>query len=164
MDDREDNYRREYKTERGGYRKSSHHDRKGGSKKSAEATFFSGLAFTVAFGVVWYMTKHTFWVFPLVFAGLLPMIRGLRYFVEKRTNAPSREIDVEARAEKEILKIAREKGGRITPTMVALESYLSIEMAEKVLEKIARRGYATMQVTEDGRIEYEFPEFLPENK
>ncbi len=144
-------------------RKSSGHSYRSGRKKSVEASLFSGLAFSVAFGVVWYVTKQTFWVFPLVFAGVLPMIKGLRYFIEKRSETPKTELDTEVRAEKEILRIAREKGGRVTPTMIALESYLSIEMAEKILENIAKKGYATMQVTEDGRIEYEFPEFLSED-
>ncbi len=138
--------------------------RKSISKKSGEASFFSGLAFSIAFGVVWYATKQGFWVFPLVFAGLLPMIRGFRYFVERRSTAPKTELDAEVRAEKEVLKIARDKSGRVTPTMIALESYLSIETAEKVLELLAKKGYTRMEVTEDGRVVYEFPEFLPEKR
>ena len=65
----------------------------------------------------------------------------------------------EALAEKEVLKIAQLEQGRVTPAMVALKSNLTTQRAEEVLQKLAKSGYAAMEVTEDGRVEYEFPEF-----
>ncbi len=141
---------------------SSHH--KGKDFKSGEAQFFSGLALTLAFGVVWYATKQFFWVFPFAFGGLIPLIKSLRYIIRKKRGIYGRDVELNIRAEKEILQIAKENRGKITPTLIALHSSLSLEKAEKLLEDIAKKGYASMQVTEDGRVEYEFPEFLPRNE
>ena len=38
---------------------------------------------------------------------------------------------------------------------------LSLAEAERVLDGMARGGHATVSVTDDGRVEYEFREFLP---
>jgi len=36
-----------------------------------------------------------------------------------------------------------------------------MEEAQKALEDMVRRGYASMEVKESGTVEYVFPEFLP---
>ena len=46
-------------------------------------------------------------------------------------------------------------------TCVALKTELSIQEAEKKLDEMAQNGYTQMQIRENGRIEYEFPEFMP---
>ncbi len=43
--------------------------------------------------------------------------------------------------------------------MVALKTELSIEEAQGLLEQMARKGYAVMHLRDNGRIEYEFPQF-----
>jgi hypothetical protein len=47
-----------------------------------------------------------------------------------------------------------------SPSLVALESELTVERAERALEDLTRNGHASMRVREDGRIEYEFIEFI----
>ena len=139
----------------------NHHYKKlsgGHCKKSAEASIISGAVFTVAFGIVWYTTKQWYWVFPTLFAGLLPAVKGLQRFISERANS-NKEPD-EAVAEKVVLRLAKDQNGIITPAMIALSTELTIEQAEKMLEKLAGKGYASMQVTEDGRVQYEFPEFI----
>jgi len=131
---------------------------KGYHKKTAEASLISGLAFTIAFGIVWFTTKQWFWVFPTVFAGVLPAVQGLQRLILKKTGS-NKGLD-EALAEKAVLRLAKRQNGIITPAMIAVSTELTIDKAEKVLEKLAGKGYASMQVTEDGRIQYEFPEFI----
>jgi predicted HTH transcriptional regulator len=62
--------------------------------------------------------------------------------------------------EKQILAVAQKERGKITPSLVALKTSLSIEEAEQVLQDLVRRGHASMEVLGDGRIEYRFPEFM----
>ncbi|MCD6122948.1 MAG: hypothetical protein J7K04_14015 [Spirochaetales bacterium] len=127
-------------------------------KKSAEASIISGAVFTLAFGIVWFTTKEWFWVFPTLFAGLLPAVKGLQRFISER--AGRNKVPDEAVAEKVVLRLAKDQNGIITPAMIAISTELTIEQAEKMLEKLAGKGYASMQVTEDGRVQYEFPEFI----
>ena len=132
-------------------------------RKSAEASLTSGAVFTVAFGVAWSVTGWWFFIFPLLFAGVLPMVDGLRRIgsQKRRGELPPRGTANAASAEKQILLAAKENGGVVTPALVALKTELSIQEAEKALEEMAQRGYANMRVTDSGRIEYEFPEFAP---
>jgi hypothetical protein len=37
---------------------------------------------------------------------------------------------------------------------------MSVETAERVLDGLAKKGHASMRVRDDGRIEYEFSEFM----
>ena len=60
-----------------------------------------------------------------------------------------------------MLQIARRQSGRVTPTLVAVDTTLSVEAAERTLDEMVRGGHATMAVADDGRVEYEFREFLP---
>jgi predicted transcriptional regulator len=134
--------------------------------KSGTEDLSSGLIFMFAFGIVWFLTGWWFWVFPFVFAGVIPVLNGIRkIFQERKIQQLGRDktsLDINIYAEKEILKIAKNQQGKVTPTMVALKSQLSVEEAEQILEKMAKKGYAEMHVTESGRVEYQFPEFLPD--
>ena len=137
----------------------NHHSHKH-HRKSPEGSLVSGLVFTAAFGIVWFTTKQWYWVFPTMFAGVLPAVKGLQRLIRNRWGNSSLGQDVQALAEKEILKLARRENGIITPAMAAIDTELTIEKAEKILDKLAGKGYASMHVTDDGMIKYEFPEFM----
>ncbi len=140
-------------------------------------TFVTGLIMTVVFGFLMrldFIPHFPSWVFgfPMVFAGILPMVKGFSGMVRGGVNrvmdtraeqpqiqtAPP-EADTKTEAERKILMLARSEGGLVTPAMVALKTDLSLDKAGEVLEDLARRGYAGMQVKEDGRVVYSFPEF-----
>jgi hypothetical protein len=134
------------------------------SRKSAEASLTSGIIFTVAFGIAWSVTGLWFFVFPLLFAGVMPMVEGFRRLMAARHSRPvvsrSKRPGV-ASIEKQVLVAAKEENGVVTPALVALKTELSIQEAEKKLDEMAQKGYTVMQVRDNGRIEYEFPEFMP---
>ncbi len=130
-------------------------------RKSAEASLTSGIVFTVAFGIAWSITGIWFFIFPLLFAGVMPMVEGIRRLAAARYERPAVAKKSSAWSEKQILQAAKEEKGIVTPALVALKTELSIQEAEKVLEEMAQKGYAMMHVTPSGRIEYEFPEFAP---
>ena len=135
-------------------------------KKSAEASLTSGIVFTIAFGIAWAVMgpRGWFFVFPMMFAGVLPMIEGIRRLAAARRSRPEiaeAKKTSAASVEKQILLAAKEENGVVTPALIALKTDLSIQEAEKKLDEMAQNGYAMMQVRENGRIEYEFPEFMP---
>jgi hypothetical protein len=140
----------------------NHHEHR--KRRSAEASITSGAVFTVAFGLAGILTQQWWFIFPLVFAGILPLAEGLRRL--RRERLPPKQVEEQpqalltsAAAEKQILLAAKEEKGIVTPALIALKTELTIQEAEKLLEEMARKGYAMMHVRDDGRIEYEFPEF-----
>jgi hypothetical protein len=133
-------------------------------RRSAEASLTSGIVFTAAFGIAWAVTGIVWLAFPMLFAGVLPMTEGIRRLVSARRSKPAaaqREKPGVAAVEKQILLTAKEENGVVTPALIALKTDLSIQEAEKKLDEMARNGYTMMQIRENGRIEYEFPEFMP---
>jgi hypothetical protein len=133
-------------------------------RKSAEASLTSGIVFTIAFGIAWSVTGWWFFVFPLLFAGVMPMIEGIRRLASARYSKPALRSPGKpsvASVDKQILLAAKEENGVVTPALIALKTDLSIQEAEKKLDEMAQNGYTMMQIRENGRIEYEFPEFMP---
>ena len=128
-------------------------------------SIITGFLLALVFGFIYLRTGSWVWLFPAVFAGVLPMLEGLRRVLEARWRQPSsRELNKRRteQMEREILRLARDRGGVLTPGLVALETSISISDAERVLDSMASRGYAGMEVRDNGRIEYEFAEFRPE--
>jgi|WetSurMetagenome_2_1015567.scaffolds.fasta_scaffold629595_2 hypothetical protein len=138
----------------------------GRKKRTSVETLVSGLAFGVGFSVYWFFHPEAFWpIFPIIFAGVLPFASGLRGVITGIAAAPGRKrqdkLESAAERERSILRIAQREKGLVAPSLVALESSLSLDEAQTALEDMAKKGHAAMQVTEDGRIVYEFREFLP---
>jgi hypothetical protein len=139
--------------------------RRGRGRKSNAESLVTGLVLGSGFIAFWALGGHQAWaLFAAFFAGFLPASRGLSGMIASRARAPAakRLGDKERAAEREraILRAARDRGGCLTPTLVALDCDMSVEEAEATLDGLAKRGHATMRVRDDGRIEYEFSEFL----
>jgi hypothetical protein len=140
--------------------------RRGRRPKTNVESFLTGLALCAGFMAFWAFGGHQTWaIFAAVFAGLLPATRGLSGMISSRAAAPAakRLSDRERAAENEkaVLRMARDRGGRLTPSLVALDCDMGVAEAELVLDGLAKKGHASMRVRDDGRIEYEFAEFLP---
>ena len=58
-----------------------------------------------------------------------------------------------------ILRTAKKLRGIVTPGDVALEGNIPLDEAREALEKLVSKGYAQMQVTDSGLIQYRFAEF-----
>jgi hypothetical protein len=142
--------------------------RRGRRPKSNVESFVTGLVVGGGALAYWFLApgEKPWWIIAIaVFAGLLPAARGLSGMIASRASAPGakRLSDREKAAENEkaVLRMARDRGGRLTPSLVALDCDMGVAEAELVLEGLARKGHASMRVRDDGRIEYEFAEFLP---
>jgi hypothetical protein len=125
---------------------------------SACTLVFGGLLLTRAGSGEWW------WAFPMMFAGVMPLLGGLARLLTKPREAKTTAQQKEMEAEKQILRAAEEQKGRITPAKAALRTSLTIKEAQGLLERMAKEGHAVMNVTRDGLIEFEFPEFLPSRK
>jgi hypothetical protein len=128
-------------------------------------SFLLGLAIAATFSVYWVLHPDVWWpIFPVPFAGIVPAVKSVREMAERRISAPKtrklneRESAIEM--ERTLLALAPDHNGILTPSLVVLSSNLGLEEAEKALESMASKGHASMSVREDGRIEYEFSEFI----
>ncbi len=117
----------------------------------------------LAFGAAWAITGIWPFVFPMVFAGILPALEGFRRLAGERGGNVriDQPVSETAQGQKQVLQAAKEENGIVTPALVALKTDLSISQAERILEEMAQMGYAIMHVNDNGRIEFEFPEFKP---
>ncbi len=127
----------------------------------------SGLTLTAVFGGLWLVSGQFFWAFPMVFVGVLPGVQGLTRVLNERSEL--RRLKKEApritaaQREKEILRAAQQSGGRITPALAALRTSCSVDEAEQILQELAGKGYASAEVLDTGRLEYQFPEFMDQS-
>lgn len=125
--------------------------------------FISGLSTSFIFGALWLVTGANIWLLVGLFAGVLPTIgSGGKLLAEmsdgKKLAGEAPEI-ARVRQEKEVLRVAKSEGGRVTPAVAALKSSCSIEQANTLLDSLVERGYAQIDVDDNGRIVYLFPEF-----
>jgi hypothetical protein len=127
---------------------------------SPTGLIIAGSGFTLLCG--WFMItqKDALWGVPAMLAGVLPIVEGARRLASDRRDVRASQHAEELAAEKQILRAARDHGGRLSAVSAALRTSLSIEAAEKVLEGFAKTGHAVMNITLDGRIEFEFPDLL----
>jgi len=135
------------------------------SKRAGIAELFSGLGAVALFGALYALIGGTFFLFIGVIAGVLPAMRGVSKLLQARVGSQERGKIEAARSEtreRVVLRLAKSESGRLTPAVVAVNSELSLDDAESQLREFADKGYAELNVTEDGRIEYVFPEFLPQ--
>ena len=129
-------------------------------RKGVEGQLASGLTFSAVFGALLLFHGGWWWIFPLAFAGLMPTVQAaisLRRLGGESRTPTAAALD----PQKEVLRIARQHRGRVTATLVALDTSLSVAESEHALDEMARNGYASISVADDGRVEYEFREFLP---
>ena len=78
--------------------------------------------------------------------------------------APGAPRAPEESLEYRILKTARDNGGYVTPSEIALEARVSPDQAKARLEEMVSKGYAEHRVKKTGMIVYAFPEFMREDR
>lgn len=71
--------------------------------------------------------------------------------------APAKPAETEEQA---ILRMARENDARVTATMVAVETGISLRRAKRKLEALCKEGYAERDVSSEGATLYIFPGLL----
>ncbi len=100
-----------------------------------------------------------FAVAPIAGGGLL--IRS--HFTAKRKALQDKQKVLQEQQEREIIRLAQKRSGRLTIPEIAADTSLSTSEAEDVMKEMTSKGYVDMQVTEAGVIVYEFYEIAHRN-
>src|SRR5690606_2087200 len=136
----------------------------------------SGLFLTALFGGLSFFFGSRFWFIPMVFVGVIPAVEGVSRRIRLRNelqelerqrgayeleSGDDRRSEFRASGTQEVavFRAAQNRGGMLTPALLTLEAGFSLALSEKLLEDLSRRGYASMEVTDQGKIEYHFPDF-----
>jgi len=82
----------------------------------------------------------------------------LQHFGRKGRLAGSRERLIRQTQEAELLRLAGERGGRLTVVEVVRELALTHSDAESLLRSLVVRGFAEVEVTDSGLLVYAFPD------
>ena len=59
-----------------------------------------------------------------------------------------------------VVRLAQQRGGRLTITEAAAEVGLAIEEVDEILKRMADSGFVEVEITDSGMIVYRFPEVL----
>lgn len=96
---------------------------------------------------------------PLSIGVALVLMGGLLWVLASKLDAAA--LLVRHRKEQNrIVRLARQKGGRLMVAEAAADSGLLVQEAEQILRELADGGYAEVEVTDSGMVVYRFPEFL----
>ena len=91
---------------------------------------------------------------------LAPAISGAilirSHFREKQRTVAMQIKTQRMHQEKEILRLAKEKGGRLTVAEIVAETSIDIDAAEELMREFMIKGMADMKTSDSGLISYEF--------
>jgi hypothetical protein len=142
----------------------------GRHRKSAISEVITGIImisipFILSSGGGW-MGMHmgfSLWRWILVVIGAGSLIRGTsrliiksRKLLKNRPNSKEKKLELENK----VLKAAQAAGGKVTVARTALYIDAPIEETEVILNSLASRGFANVEVSSEGQIFYLFPDFL----
>lgn len=89
----------------------------------------------------------------------LAMLGALLWVMAERLDAAARLVRYR-RQQNRILKLARQRGGRLTTMEAATDTGLTVEDCEQLLRTLADRGFVELEVTDSGVMVYRFPEVV----
>jgi hypothetical protein len=99
---------------------------------------------------------------------LAPIVGGLftirSHFTSKEKVSKEQKKAIQGAHEKEVILLAREKGGTLTIPEIIAESSLNSEEAEEVMKELVVKRYADMKMTDSGVIVYEFYEIMKQRE
>ncbi|MFC4321389.1 hypothetical protein [Litchfieldia salsa] len=124
--------------------------------------FVSGLALClfsilIFIGITIDLSSESLWVNILlyVFVSILPGIGGF-FLCKWAIQADKGKRTKYEELENTVFKVAENRGGRLTPIELAMDTDLTLEESKALLEKWALKGYVTIKVSESGALVYEF--------
>ena len=89
----------------------------------------------------------------------LVILGALLWFLSRKLDAAAQLVRYR-RQQNRIVRLAQERGGRLTVTEGAVGTGLTVEEAEGILQRLAEGGYVEIEVTDSGMMVYRFPEVL----
>lgn len=88
---------------------------------------------------------------------------GLTWYAWQRNSTEKSSVSFRDNHQRGVLRVARRYDGAITVADVGIETTMTIDEAEAVLDDFARRGIAELRVQDNGTHQYVFPSFLNGN-
>ena len=95
---------------------------------------------------------------PIATGGLL--IRN--HFLSQRKVEQESRKSILASREKEVLRLAKNKGGTLTIPEIVSETSMNTEEADEIMRELVVRQYVDMRITDQGSVVYEFHELRRE--
>lgn len=89
--------------------------------------------------------------------GVAPLLGG--FFLFKNTKKTEKRTNIEF-LERTVLNLAHKNNGVVSPLQLAQTTLLTYTEAQKLLDEFVIKGVATIEVNEQGAIEYHFPTYL----
>ena len=100
---------------------------------------------------------HSFELFAI---GVTQVIFGsLLWILAKKLDAAAYLVRYR-RQQNRVVRLARQRGGRLTVTEAAADTGLTVEEAAEILKRLADGGFVEVEITDSGLIVYRFPEVL----
>lgn len=103
------------------------------------------------------------WEDPLSMGLALVVLGGILWLLSKRLDEAARAVR-RRRQENTILRLARQRGGRLMVIETAADTGLTAIEAEGILKGLTEGGFVEMEVTDSGLVVYRFPEVLYEHE
>ena len=96
---------------------------------------------------------------PLSIGVALVLMGALLWVLARKLDAAALLVR-HRKQQNQIVRLARQKGGRLMVAETAADTGLMVQEAEEILRELADGGYAEIEVTDSGMVVYRFPEFL----
>ena len=84
---------------------------------------------------------------------------GLLWILAKKLDAAAYLVRYRRRQNR-VVRLAHQRGGRLTVTETAADTGLTVEEASEILKRLADGGFVEVEITDSGLIVYRFPEVL----
>ncbi len=137
----------------------------GGLRRAGALVLTSGavVLLSAGLGLILYglgqRIDHDDWQEPLSIGVPVFAVGAAAWFCARRLAASARQAHAR-RMENRILRLARERFGRLTVIEAAVEAGLTAAEAESILRGLAEGGFVEIEVNDAGVMSYRFPEVI----
>ena len=100
---------------------------------------------------------------PLSVGVAFVILGGLLWFLSHRLDESAQLVRDRSR-QNSVIRLARERGGKLTVTETAADTGITMEEADRILRDLTEGGYVEMEVSDSGMVVYRFPEIVFANE
>ena len=100
---------------------------------------------------------------PLSVGVALVILGGILWFLSRRLDESAQLVRYRSR-QNSVIRLARERGGKLMVTETAADTGITMEEADRILRDLVDGGYVEMEVSDSGMVVYRFPEIVFEHE
>jgi class 3 adenylate cyclase len=132
-------------------------------KSSIAGEIIWGATATLGLGI-WYSQTGSVWMIVVgVLVGVFPLISGIQKLIKRLIRKKSERETKPKTLEGEVLKAARELGGKVTVVQIAAEIERPLDEVQTALDIMTSKGYVSQEILESGVIRYDFPALISDS-